>query len=251
MKKGFVLTALYFTALSHAMEGDIIQHGDSHLSLGTEHFCIRSREKAFPYSSSVNAYFAGVNFKYEYLEPKTFYAGFDGQYCLGSLVGTSSRIFPGKISYVRNKLGMVHKELEGRLGYNVQMGDDFLVSPYIGVGRRTVRMKNVSKSNPERIRTGCTYLATGFRSEYSLSETVTFGVNFKRFYAMAGEVVSNTPHLYLTPINYGHEISFPWEVTFNGSGESFEVRLEPYFRKDNANSDELTIGTSLQISCDF
>ena len=250
MKKSLLAVTLALTSLGFGASGDVQCEGDHHFYFGLDSFVVRDSYRDFPYNDTKNAFLGGFTGGYEFLEPRNFYFCINGSYCKGYMETSSSRIFPTRKVYDHRKMTVVHKNLECRLGYNFEVETGFMLTPYVSIGDQYRRAITCDKVPGQRSSIGTLYIATGFRSYYAASESTKIGFNFKRYHTMKEENFSNCQEQFLTPLNGGHEISFAWATTY-GKSETFVIKLEPYVKKENIHSGELTFGSTLLISCDF
>ena len=222
-----------------------------HLTVGPEACIIYEQDRHLGSGHRKNMWMAGANISYEYLEPVNFYFGAEAKYMVGSMTVSDMFYYPVKRYELERQFDTVHKSLEARVGFNFLGYRDFMITPYIGAGDKYTRAISSDKDLRMRMSRETLYVVHGVRAEYIFSKSVHFGVNFRQYAPMRGSSRSSVVPSYLNPLAGGHEISFPWAFKLHGNEESFVLKFEPYFRKDNVNSTELTIGSTLQISCDF
>lgn len=225
-----------------------------HANLGPEAFVLRTKGWYQDNSFQKRARLGGVNASYEYLEPSSFYVGADWKYCIGSMLVKQQKPFLPFMTRqyrTRRDFEMRFKSVEGRVGYNFLVYRDFMVTPYVGWGSRTYRARSKDAGRRLRMEMSYIYMTQGLRTEYILGERMRMGVCLKNHCAMTGVSKSNAYYQYLNPLNGGIEVSFPCSLRCNGTSESYVFRFEPYFRKDNINNAEVTMGATLKLSCDF
>jgi hypothetical protein len=222
-----------------------------HVNLGPEAFVIKTKGWYMDNSFRKNAALAGINASYEYLQPSTFYVGADWKYCVGSMNVQQAKPFLPRQYRATRDFEMAFRALEGRVGYNFLVYRDFMFTPYMGFGTRAFRARANDTGSPIRMGMSCVYMTQGLRTEYILSDRMRMGVCLKSYATMTGESKSNAYYNYLNPMNSGIEISFPFSLRCNGASESYVFKVEPYFRKDNINNAEVTMGATLKLSCDF
>ena len=221
------------------------------VNFGPEAFVLRTKGWYMDNSFRKTAKFGGINASYEYIEPGAFYVGADWKYCIGSMSVNQQRpFFPCQYRTHRD-FETRFRSLEGRVGYNFLAHQNFMVTPFLGWGSRVYRARSKDAGRPIKMGMSYVYMTTGLRTEYILSDRMRLGVCFKNYCTMTGESKSNAYYNYLNALNGGFEMSFPYSMRCNGTSESYVFKIEPYFRKDNINNAELTMGATLKLSCDF
>lgn len=185
--------------------------------------------------------FGGLRLRYEYLKPKTFYAGVD-LFSAASNKSFKANFRSGPHFHSNNGItGFGNFEI--RLGYTAAI-EKGMLTPFLGVGGYSF----ANNGHSFHFREVMLYYAIGMRSLFELNRSFSLGVNFKAFRTDDTEQkfryksMGHIRHLKNRDDFWGGEIGLPF-VWYLGNARRWNVLLEPYFLKLDFSERQNIYGT--------
>jgi hypothetical protein len=174
----------------------------------------------------------GLRIGYDYYQPNTCYAGFDGLYAFGRMHLHAKNRHGERYSHMASA-GFANAE--GRVGYNFFSQEAFYFSPYVGIGGYYVRPYHVDFTQ------NWLYAALGVKANYVVGPVFTFGVNVKGMSAFylsqkfRKHNIVGSEHTARDNLGYEIALPFSWKIGTPGD-RSWNVDLQPYYLKLNTKT---------------
>lgn len=205
------------------------------------------------FTTSLDGYYLGLRFGYDYFQPDALYAGTEAVVALGrddihtknsvSRLASCSTCSRGSSHDHKTRLWA---NLEQRLGYNAQspLFPSFRATPFLGIGWHD---ENTSSANAFWF-----YGTAGLKTMQKFYDRFELGIDFKFMYAFdihEGGIVVITTTLGKKTF-WGFEAALPlrWLI---GTTNRWDFEFKPYILKLNLNSPQTILGANFLLGYSF
>ncbi len=188
--------------------------------------------------------FAGLRLGYEYLNPRSFYAGVDYLSMVSSAYFKASQ--EGQLVHSSNQ-DIIYGNFDLRFGYTL-FPKDLFISPFLGLGIYALG----SAPNNRGFQEGWAYLSTGLRSKFPINTTFSLGFNFKIFKSIFSYEEFKNHDINVSEYSYpwGVDIGMPMIWNLNPAG-TWTFQIEPYWTRLDFSQQQNVFGSKFLIGVHF
>jgi len=163
-----------------------------------------------------------INLGYEYLKSDAIYGAVDFDF----------RGYKGKKAGKSDRSDYFY-DAQLRLGYAFGSGDDFAITPFVGIGANSSRMELEAGSDSNLIRKWY-YWTVGMRLDGSITENWDLGLRAQVMPMFSKpKLYNSTPGVAMTRLKKKVNYSVDLPITYNFGKSGSALRLTPFFASQN------------------